>query len=117
MLVNWGLAMTHFQVSVGHFFLGSPDANLIWVMSYLLNMWTKQQLQQLTTMQVFDERFKLNDLKAHNQHQNFVPPELLADIQLLRQEIQAHFELIQIILNSITAQFMAEINSSVASKK
>ena len=69
-------------------------------------------------MQAFDESFRLNDLKAHNRHKNFDPPEeLLADIQLLRQEIQAHFELIQIILNSITAQFMAQINSSVTSKK
>ena len=25
--------MTHFQVSMGHFFLGSPDGNLIWAIS------------------------------------------------------------------------------------
>ena len=31
--MNWGLAMTHFQVSMGHLFLGSPDANLICVIS------------------------------------------------------------------------------------
>ena len=43
--------------------------------------------------------------------------ELLVDIHLIRQEIQAHFDLIKIILNSITAQFMADINSSVASNK
>ena len=37
--------------------------------------------------------------------------------QLCRQEIQTHFELKEIILNSITAQFMADIASSIASKK
>ena len=80
-------------------------------------MWTKQELQNLTTMQVIDERFSLNDLKVHC-HQNLDPPEeLLADLQLIRQEIQVCFDLIKINLNSITAEFMAEINSSVASKK
>ena len=46
---------------------------------------------QPSTSKVIDERFRLNDLKAHYQHQNLDPrEELLADIQLFRQDIQAH---------------------------
>ena len=62
--------------------------------------------------------FSLNDLKVHYHYQNLDPTEeLLADLQLLRQDIQAQFDLKKIILNSIRAEFMAEISSSVASKK
>ena len=58
MLVNWGLAGTHFQVSVGHFFLGNIVAHFnLGHMPYLFNMWTKQELQNLTIMQVINERF------------------------------------------------------------
>ena len=81
-------------------------------------MWNKQQLLQLTMKEVIAERFKLDSLRSNYLLQIVdSPEELLADIQLLKDEIQAHFELIQIILSSITAQFMAEINSSVASNK
>ena len=64
------------------------------------------------------KRFRLLNLKSNYQFQNVDPPEeLLADSELLKDEIQAHFEQIQIILNSIAAEFMADINSSVASNK
>ena len=83
-------------------------------------MWTKQEitdyLHTLTTMQVIEKHFRLTHLKAQNIHQNLdLPEELLTDLQLLRQEIQVHFELIATILNSITAQFLADIASSIAS--
>ena len=76
MLVNWGLATTHFQVSMGHFFLRKPDVQVnLGHMSYLFTMWTKEEVQQLTTMQVIEKHFRLVDLKAHYQHQNLECPE------------------------------------------
>ena len=58
----------------------------------------------------------LFEIKAHYEHKNLDPPdEFLADLQLFNQEIQ--FGLIKIILNSVRAQFMADIASSIASKK
>ena len=81
-------------------------------------MWTKEGVQQLTTKQVIEKHMRLFEIKEHYQCQNLDPPEeLLADLQLFRQKIQTHFELIEIILNSVTAQFMADIASSIASKK
>ena len=88
-------------------------------------MWTEKEIRNylhtLTTMVVIYEGFRLNDLKAHYLHQNLDPSEdLWADIQLARQKVQAHFDLITIILNSqnsITTQFMADINLSVAPSK
>ena len=69
MLVNWGLAVTHFQVFVRHFFLGKPDAHFnLGHMSYLFKTLTEQEiidyLHTLTTMQVIEKGFRLNDLKA-----------------------------------------------------
>ena len=59
--------------------------------SYLFNMWTKQQLQQFTKPEVVAERFRLHSLRSNYQLQNVDPPqELLADIDLLKDEIQAH---------------------------
>ena len=76
-------------------------------------MWTKQQLLQLITAEVIAERLRLHNLKTN--YQNVDPTEeILADIELLKEEIQAHFEQIQIILNSIRAEFVAEINSVVS---
>ena len=66
-------------------------------------MWTKQQVLQLTMAEVIAEKFRLHNLRSNYQLQNVDPPEeLLADIELLKDEIQAHFEQIQIILSSIT---------------
>ena len=79
-------------------------------------MWTKQQLLQLTTSEAITERFRLHSLRSNYQLQNVDPPqEPLADIDLLKDDIEAHFELKQIILNSITVVFMAEINSLMTS--
>ena len=83
-----GLGNATFSSICGTFFLGNPDMHFnMGHMSYLFKMWTKQELQQLTTMQVIDEMFKLNDLKVEYQHHNLNPPkELLADLQLVRHE-------------------------------
>ena len=104
---------------MGHFFLRKPDVHFnLGHLSHLFNMWTKEEVEPLTAMQVIEKHFRLVDLKAHYQCQDLDPPEeLLADLQLFRQEIQTNFELIAIILNSITAQFITHINSSIASKK
>ena len=114
-----GLGNGIFSSICGTFFLGKPDAHFnLGHMSYLFNIWTSGPRKKLTTMQVIQKYFRLVDLKAHYQHQNLDPPgKLLTDLQLFRQEIQTCFELIEIILNSITAQFMADIASSIASKK
>ena len=84
MLIKWGLVMAHFQVSVGHFFLGKPDVCFkLGHMSYLFNMWTKKEVKQLTTKQVIEKCMRLFEIKEHYQHQNLDPPqELLADLQL-----------------------------------
>ena len=87
-------------------------------MSYLFNMWTKEEVQELITENVIEKHLQLFEIKAHYKHQNLDPPgELLTDLQLFNQEIQTHFGLIKIILHSITAKFMADIASSIASKK
>ena len=76
-------------------------------------MWTKERVQE-----VIEKCLGLFEIKGHNEHQNLDPPdELLADLQLFNQEIETHFGLIKIILNSITAQFMGDIAFSIASKK
>ena len=54
------------------------------------------------------------NFKQHDERQNVdLPAELLADLELLNEEIKTHFGLIKIILNSITAEFMAGINFSM----
>ena len=77
-------------------------------------MWTQQQLRDLTTEKVIEECLALFQIKEHYERQNVNPPaELLADVELFNDEIKAQFELINIILNCITAEFMAHISSSM----
>ena len=77
-------------------------------------MWTQKQLRDLTTQKVIEEHLALFQIKQHYDRQNLVPPaELLADLELFIDEIKARFELIKIILNCITAEFMARIASSM----
>ena len=64
-----GLAATHFQVSVEHFFLGKPDAHCnLCHMLYLFKMLTEKDIidyiHTLTTMQVIEKGFRLNYIKA-----------------------------------------------------
>ena len=87
-------------------------------MSYLFNMWTKEEVQELTTEKVIEKHLGLFKIKEHYECQNLDPPdELLADLQLFNKEIQIFFGLTKIILNSITTQFVADIASSTVSKK
>ena len=77
-------------------------------------MWTQQQLRDLTTEKVVEEHLALFQIKEHYERQNVNPPaELLADLEHFYDEIKARFELIKIILNCITAEFMACIASSM----
>ena len=63
---------------------------------------------------VIEEPLALFQIKQHYERQNVDPPaELLADLELLNEEIKTQFGLIKIILHSITAEFMAGINSSM----
>ena len=39
-------------------------------MSYLFNLWTKEEVQELTTMQVIEKYMRLFGIKEHYQHQN-----------------------------------------------
>ena len=83
-------------------------------MSYLFKMWTLVKLRDLTTDKVIEEHLALFQIKQHNKRQNVDPPaELLADLELSNEEIKIRFELIKIILNCITAEFMARIASSM----
>ena len=63
---------------------------------------------------VIGEYLALFQIKQHYKRQNVDPPaELLADLELLNEEIKTRFGLIKIILNCITAEFMARIASSM----
>ena len=75
-------------------------------------MWTQEQLRDLTTQKVIEECLALFQIKQHYDRQSLDPPaELLADLELFDEEIKTQFGLIKIILNCITAEFMACINS------
>ena len=77
-------------------------------------MWTQEQLRDLTMEKVIEEQLVLFQIKQHYERQNVDPPaELLADLELLNEEIKTRFGLIKIILNCITAEFMAHIPSSM----
>ena len=69
-------------------------------------MWTQEQLRDLTTEKVIEEHLTLFQIKQHYEMQNVDPPaELLADLELLNEEIKTQFGLIKIILNCIKFQF------------
>ena len=52
-------------------------------------MWTQEQLRDLTTEKVIEERLALFQIKQHYERQNVDPPaELLADLELLNEEIK-----------------------------
>ena len=114
MLVTWGFLLTHLQPSV-RLFLGIPDRQFnLGHWSYLFKMWTQQQLRDLTTEKVIEEHLALFQIKEYYKRQNVNPPgELLVDLELFNDEIKARFEFIKIILNCITAEFMACIASSM----
>ena len=77
-------------------------------------MQTQEQLRNLITEKVIEECLALFKIKQHYERQNVDPPaELLADLELLNEEIKTQFGLIKIILNCITAKFMACIASSM----
>ena len=101
--------------SCGTFFLGIPYEQFnLGHWSYLFKMWTQEQLRDLTTEKVIEERLTLFQIKQNYERQNVDPPaELLADLELLNEEIKTQFGLIKIILNCITAEFMACIASSM----
>ena len=68
----------------------------------------------MTTEKVIEEHLALFQIKQHYERQNVDPTaELLADLEFLNEEIKTQFGLIKIILNPITAEFMAGINSSM----
>ena len=95
------LGILHEQFNLGHW-------------SYLFKMCTQEQLRDLTTEKVIEECLALFQIKQHYEWQNVNPPaELLADLEFLDEEIKTRFGPIKIILSSITAEFMAGINSSM----
>ena len=56
-------------------------------MSYLFNMWTKDQVRELATEKTIEEHLGLFQIKAHYERQNLDPPEeLLADLQLFNED-------------------------------
>ena len=114
-LVIGGILPTYFQASVGLFFLGIPHEQFnVGHWSYLFKMWTQEQLRDLTTEKVIEEHLALFQIKQHYERKNVdLPAELLADLELLNEKIKTRFGLTKIILNSITAEFMAGINSSM----
>ena len=70
------LGIPHEQFNLGHW-------------SYLFKMWTQEQLRDLTTEKVIEERLALFQIKQHYERQNVDPPaELLADLELLNEEIK-----------------------------
>ena len=68
----------------------------------------------MTKEKISEERLALLQIKQHYERQNVhTPAELLADLELLNEEIKTRFGLIKIILNCITAEFMDHIASSM----
>ena len=68
----------------------------------------------MTTEKVIEECLALFQIKEHYERQNVNPlGELLADLELFNDEIKAQFKLNKIILNCITAEFMARIACSM----
>ena len=77
-------------------------------------MWTQEQLRDLTMEKVIEESLALFQIKQHYERQNVDPPaELSADLELFNEEIKTQFGLIKVILNCITAEFMACIAFSM----
>ena len=65
-LVTWGFLPTYFQASVGRFSLGIPDEQFnLGHWSYLLKMWTQEQLRDLTMGKIIEERLALFQIKQH----------------------------------------------------
>ena len=82
--------------------------------SYLFKVWTQEQVRDLTMEKVIEECLGLFQIKEHYERQNFdLPAKLLADLELFNEEFQTRFGLTKIILNCITAEFMAHIASSM----
>ena len=110
-----GIFTDIFSTICGTFFLGIPHEQFnIGHWSYLFKMWTQERLRDLTTQKVIEEHLALFQIKQHYDRQNLDPlAELLADIELFNEEIKTQFELVKIILNCITAEFMARIHSSM----
>ena len=102
---HWGIFTDIFSSICGTFFLGIPDEQFnLGHWSYLFKMWTQEQLRDLTMKKVIEEHLALFQIKQHYERQNVDPPaELLADLELLNEEIKTRFGLIKIILNCITA--------------
>ena len=94
-LVTWGFLLTYFQPSVGLFFLGIPhEQSNIGHWSYLFKMWTQEQLRDLTTQKVIEERFALFQIKQHYNRQNLDPPAAqLADLELLMKKLRPNLNL------------------------
>ena len=110
-----GIFTDVFSVICGTYFLGIPHEQFnLGHWSYLFKMWTQEQLRDLTTQKVIEECLALFQIKQHYNRQNLDPPaELLVYLELFNEEIKTRFGLIKIILNCITAEFMARINSSM----
>ena len=110
-----GIYTNRFSSICGTFFLGIPDEQFnLGHWSYLFKMWTQEQLRDLTTEKVIEELYALFKITQHCERQNVDPPtELLADLDPFNEEIKTPFGLIKIILNCITAEFMARIASSM----
>ena len=110
-----GIFSNIFSSICGTFFLGIPDEQFnLGNKSYLFKMWIQEQLRDLTRKKVIEKHLALFQIKQHYERQNVdSPAELLADLKLLNEEINTRFGLIKIILNCITAEFMAYIASSM----
>ena len=122
MPVTWGFLLTHFQASVGLFYLGIPDRQLnLGHMCFSVQMSSikmlnvdqvRAYLSNLNTMDVIWLGNRLGDQKAKLLRENQQPSEaLLTFLALINEQILDRFELIRIILMAIP-ETMDKINKT-----
>ena len=94
---HWGNFTDIFSSICGTFFLVIPHEQFnLGHWSCLFKMWTQEQLRDLTTDKVIEECLALFKIKQHYERQNVDPPaELLADLELLNEEIKTQFGLVK----------------------
>ena len=68
----------------------------------------REYLHTVDTRRVIEIRFRLNDYRASFRNQNL---QLLAVLDIIKEEIHTRFELIKIILMSVASELMAKLLS------
>ena len=94
---HWGIFTNIFSNICETGFLGILDEQFnLGYWSYLFKMWTQEQLRDLTMEKAIEGHLALFQIKQHYERQNVDPPaELLADPELLDEEIKTRFRLIK----------------------